>query len=215
MHYLLAKLPLIEFKIPKINHCAINQIMLDHQPLIQNYANILFTGAFTEQMADKILGQMMIIDQAINLDQQVKSFMSSPIIRQIDKITVLTRLIKKFNLEKIVQQFLHLLVKNGRMSSLTKIVLCGNQLLCQRRNIKIIEVASARKLNLSEEKWFQAWLKKHIQPEIMVRFSQDQSIIGGVIIRYDSKLMDYSISGALKKIQRTVKNLKILAVSKN
>ena len=52
-------------------------------------------------------------------------------------------------------------------------------------------------------------LEMEIGLKINLQTDIDPSLIGGVIIKYDSNLIDYSIQGALTKIKKVTTNAKI------
>ena len=185
-----------------------NDKRLNNNKLIKNYATALFESSDSSVLQEKILEQIIIIDQIINNDVQISKFMYSPIVRVIDKISIVTLLIQNFKIQPIIQQFLHVLVKNGHMSIFSSIISRYRKLLNDSKNIKMVELISSKVLNVDEKNWFQNYLEKLLNKKISLNFCHDESILGGIIIQYDSILIDCSIAGALKKITKAAKKIR-------
>lgn len=186
-----------------------SDIKLNSTKLIKNYATALFESVNSDQMQEQILEQITAIDQLINNDIEIKAFMCSPIVKNIDKLKVIDLITEKFIIQAVAKQLLHLLIKNGRLAIFPSVVSYYRQLLNSSKNIKMVELISYGPLSEDEKEWFQEYLANQLKQKILINFSHDRSIIGGIIIQYDSMLIDCSIAGALKKIARVAKNVRI------
>ncbi|WP_250311847.1 ATP synthase F1 subunit delta [Rickettsia endosymbiont of Oedothorax gibbosus] len=185
-----------------------NSIMINNK-LVQNYTSALFNNALANALEDKIFEQIKIIDQLINDNAQIKEVIFSPIVKNIDKCKIIELIAKNFNVESTVKQLLLILLKHSRMPILSNIVVLYQQLLNKSRNIKMVTITSAKILHSEEKQWLTEHLETDFHQKVAIKFSQNQSIIGGIIIQYDSVVRDYSIDGMLKKIIKTLKTTKI------
>ncbi len=176
--------------------------------LVQNYTSALFDNALANALEDKIFEQITIIDQFINDNLQIKDVIFSPIVKDIDKCKIIELITKNFNVESIVKRFLLILLKHSRMPILSSIVVLYQQLLNKSRNIKMVTIISAKILHSKEKQWLTKYLEADFQQKVAINFSQNQSVIGGIIIQYDSMVRDYSIAGMLEKIIKTLKTAK-------
>jgi F-type H+-transporting ATPase subunit delta len=177
--------------------------------LVRNYSLALFENIDNDLLADKILKQVKIIDELIQRNQEIKNILYSPIVEHNDKLQVIESITKNLNIESIVKQFLILLVKNSRISVLSSVIVYYQELLNKSRNIKTVRITSSKNLQDEEQKWLQRYLEDSLKQKVLINFNCDKSLIGGVIIEYDSILLDYSITGFLKKLQKNVKNTNI------
>ena len=179
--------------------------------LIQNYAVALFNNAEIGNIQDKIFEEITFINDVIEGNAKIKDLLSSPIVNKTDKIELINSLMKNVKANQITENFLLLLIKNSRTSILPNIVEFYNKLLNESKNIKIVQIISANKLKPTEQKWVKSNIEKELNQEVKLNFELDPTIIGGIIIKYDSILQDYSIKGSLDKIARTLKKVKIAA----
>jgi len=184
---------------------------MNKDSLIQNYAIALFNNAEISNIQDKILEEITFISNIIESNAKIKELLSSPIVNKADKKELINSLVKNIKVSEITQNFLLLLIKNSRTRILPNIVEFYNKLLNESKNIKIVQVISASELKPTEQKWVKSNIEKELNQEVEINFELDPAIIGGIMIKYDSILQDYSIKGSLDKIARTIKSAKIAA----
>ncbi|ABV75472.1 F0F1 ATP synthase subunit delta [Rickettsia akari str. Hartford] len=179
--------------------------------LIKNYAVALFNNAVVDNIQDKIFEEITAINRIITDNFDIREFLFSPIVNKNDKVNAVNSLAKNIKMSTIVQNFLLLLVKNSRTAILSNIVDTYNALLYESKNIKIVRVISANKLQPKEQEWIKSRIEKELNQKTEILFDIDSTIIGGIVIKYDSMLQDYSIKGSLEKITKTLKKVRIAA----
>ncbi|HJD55238.1 MAG TPA: F0F1 ATP synthase subunit delta [Rickettsia endosymbiont of Pyrocoelia pectoralis] len=179
--------------------------------LTQNYAIALFNNAEIDNITDKIFDEITLVNSLIEDNPEIKEFLSSPIIDKINKVELVDSLVKSIKISTMLQNFLLLLIKNSRTNILSDIVEAYNKLLYESKNIKIVKVISASKLQSKEQEWIKAAIEKELKQETEINFEIDPSIMGGIIIKYDSILQDYSIKNSLAKIAATLKSVRVVA----
>ncbi|AFB26835.1 MULTISPECIES: ATP synthase F1 subunit delta [spotted fever group] len=177
--------------------------------LIKNYAVALFNNAMVDNIQDKIFEEITSINRIITDNFDIREFLFSPIVNKNDKINAVNSLAKNIKISTIVQNFLLLLVKNSRTAILSNIVDAYNTLLYESKNIKIVQVISANKLQPKEQEWIKSRIEKELNQKTEILFDIDNTIIGGIVIKYDSMLQDYSIKGSLEKITKVLKTVNI------
>ncbi|MFP3011475.1 MAG: ATP synthase F1 subunit delta [Rickettsia sp.] len=179
--------------------------------LIENYAVALFNNAMVDNIQDKIFEEITAINRIITDNFDIREFLFSPIVNKDDKINVVNSLVKNTKFNKIVNNFLLLLVKNSRTAILSNIVDAYNTLLYESKNIKIVQVISANKLQPKEQEWIKSRIEKELNQKTEIIFNIDSTIIGGIVMKYDSMLQDYSIKGSLEKITKALKKVRVAA----
>ncbi|WP_347939100.1 ATP synthase F1 subunit delta [Rickettsia oklahomensis] len=177
--------------------------------LIGNYAIALFNNAMVDSIQDKVFEEITFINSIITDHFDIRECLFSPIVNRNDKINVVNSLVKNTKIHTIVHNFLLLLIKNSRITILSDIVSIFNKLLYESKNIKIVQVISANKLQPKEQEWIKSHIEKELDQKTEILFAIDNTIIGGIVIKYDSMLQDYSIKGSLDKIMKVLKKVNI------
>ncbi len=173
--------------------------------LVQNYTSALFDNAIKNALEDKILEHIKVINTLIQNNQKVKDTLLSPIAKYSDKLEIVELIAKNLDTQSIVKQFLLILLKHSRISILPNIIVLYQELLNKKRHIKIVKVTSSKLLQTEGKSWLQRYLEDILQQQVAINFEHDPTIIGGIIIQYDNIVQDYSLAGALKKINKTLK----------
>ncbi|PCJ27592.1 MAG: ATP synthase F1 subunit delta [Rickettsiales bacterium] len=183
--------------------------MLLDLKVVKNYAQALFLKAKDLSKEDKILEQISIISDITEASPLAKEVLCSPIIDHSLKIKLIDLLAKKYKFDKISQRFLYVLVKNTRCNFISKIVDEFGKMLAESKGIKAVNVSSAFKLGKKELSFIKGFLETELNKKIELTTKEDASLIGGVVIEYDSNLIDCSVHGALEKIQKVALKSKV------
>ncbi|ABV73940.1 F0F1 ATP synthase subunit delta [Rickettsia canadensis str. McKiel] len=185
------------------------EVYMNKNNLIGNYTIALFNNAMVDNIQDKVFEEITSINSIITDNVDIREFLFSPIVNKNDKIKAINSLAKNTKINTIVYNFLLLLIKNFRMTILSDIISVFNKLLCESKNIKIVQVISANKLKPKEQEWIKSHIEKELNQKTEILFDIDSNIIGGIVIKYDSMLQDYSIKGSLDKITKVLKKVNI------
>ena len=132
----------------------------------------------------------------------MRNVLCSPVIDHAVKVRLVDLVVTKYQFEEISKQFLYVLIKNARCLLLPRISSMLNELIAATKGVKLVEVSSAFKLDTKEIKFIQEFLETELGKKIELLTNVDTSLIGGVIIKYDSNLIDYSVQGALDRIKK-------------
>ncbi len=96
--------------------------------------------------------------------------------------------------------FLAILCSDKRLTLLPDIALLYQSMLAEREGIVKVEVISAQALEAAQQNKMQKALEDRFKSKVSVDYRQDQSLIGGVLIRAGNWVMDGSIKGKLAKL---------------
>ncbi len=185
--------------------------MANDLQVVRSYAEAIFKSAKKVGKQEEALKQMQAVQQLINDAPKLQQVLFSPIIPKVRKFEFIKLIANKLNLEIIVEQFLLLLAKNGRLLVLSDLLEYYLKLLNESTQIKEVHLISAGALDETEKEKLSQDLVTMLKCQINIHFTQDPAIIGGIIIKYDSLFMDYSIAGALNKILKAAKDPHISA----
>jgi ATP synthase F1 delta subunit len=176
---------------------------MENSKVVNNYARALFSNALSCGKVEEVLSQIKVLGGAIDRDRFVKEGISSPIIAPIRKVEMLSKVMGQLALHDLTKQFLLTMVKNSRIEFLDKVIDCYQGLLDENNSVKVVHVTSARPLDKKDQDFIKDYLSKEISQKIELKLEEDKKIIRGIVIRYDSKVIDCSILGAIKKIEQT------------
>lgn len=127
-------------------------------------------------------------------------FLSSPNIPMSERLTAIEQAFSPSLPENVVS-FLQLLCEKGRIRSFDGCVQEYNALLKASEHISTAKVVSAVELTQDEKKRLQAKLEKMCGNPVIMDCSTDKSLMGGVVIELDGKVMDGSLRRRLHEVK--------------
>ncbi len=105
-------------------------------------------------------------------------------------------------IEKIIQSFAKLLMKNGQAGNLNRIIGRYEELYAKKHNILNISVSTVAELGKDDiENLEQELKKKYKADKVAVNEIIDQRNIGGMKIKIGDIVYDYTLAGRLKQLQ--------------
>ncbi len=183
--------------------------MLLDLKVIKNYAQALFNKSLAASNAAKVLEQISVFAILSQKSDSINKALCSPIIDRDLKISLIDKISSKYKFDKISQQFLHVIVKNSRFALLPQIVSELENMTAEALGITSAEVVSAFKLGKKEIDTIKGFLEAELGKKVELTARADESLIGGMVIKYDSNLIDCSVHGALERVRKVAVKSKI------
>ena len=168
--------------------------------VLEPYAEALMSLAQTNNLVDRIGEDVASLLNLLKESPELQQFLGNPIVKAEDKKAVLRR-IGGEELHPYTRNFLNLLVDRRRILFLEGICQQFQAILRKLNQTVLAEVTSAVELNEQQQQSVrekvQAMTSAH-QVELDTKIDPD--LIGGVIIKVGSQLIDASLRGQLRRI---------------
>lgn len=174
--------------------------MQKEKNIIRKYAISFLEIAATQKNTDKIIEELNSLTEAFTQNKQTFKLLCSSTIKIADRKKLLQDIIQENKINSIIENFILLLVENKRLKYLEEITTKINDLNTENYG-KIIEVVTTKKLNEQELETVKEILQKEFNQNIIIKNIINENILGGIIVRYGSMLIDASYDGLLKKIK--------------
>ncbi len=173
--------------------------------IVEPYAAALMSLAqskdLTERFAEDVRSLLNIMDES----PELKEFMGNPIIKPEDKKSVIQRMVRN-EIDPYMSNFLMLLVDRGRIIFIEQI---GKQYLALLRELNqtvLAEVTSTVELNEDQKNTVRERVKSMTDAkEVEIETKIDSSLLGGVMIKVGSQIIDSSLKGQLRRIGISLK----------
>ena len=174
--------------------------------LSSRYINALFELCEDYKNIKKVLSDFEYFLKLTKENENLSNFINSPTIGKNILSKTLTDVLRKSNADELTINFCGVICKNGRISSLTKFMQEFIREVNRRRGELLVEVFSAYKLNKSEvENLKKIILNKTNAKNISLFTYVDDTLIGGLIVKYGSKMIDSSIKTKLINLELAMK----------
>ena len=163
------------------------------------YAQALMSLAQQNDLAEQFGETFRDLESLLSESREFKDFVLNPVIKNEDKKSVLKQVMGDAN--PYLLNFIMLLVDKRRIIFLESIVEQYLSLLRKLNQTVLAEVTSARELNDEQKDSIVEKVKGIVEArDVELKTSVDPNLIGGVIIKVGSKVIDASLRGQLRRI---------------
>ena len=139
-------------------------------------------------------------------NKNLNNLLFSPTVGKTRQGKVLNDILKKAKADKLTINFFGVLCRNGRVNLITKIMKEFLNEVSRRRGEILVEVFSPYKLDKKEEDDLKKIiLSKTNGKNISLLTHIDSSLLGGLIVKYGSKMIDTSIRTKLNNLELAMK----------
>lgn len=168
--------------------------------IIEPYAQALMALAQSHDLADQVGENVALVLELLESSDELSQFLANPLLKTDLKKSVL-RQVAGDRLHPYMANFLMLLVDRGRITFLDGICRQYQTLLRQLRGTVLAEVTSAAELTEEQQ---QSVRQKVVAmtgaQNVDLQIKLDPDLIGGVIIKVGSQVVDASLRGQLRRI---------------
>ncbi len=168
--------------------------------VIEPYAQAYMSIAQSHDLLDQFNDDVSAILQLLSESDDLRKLVESPMIRPDTKKAVIRQILGD-QVHAYTLNFLLLLVDRGRLLFLSGICRQYQTLLRKLKGIALAEVKTAVQLSADQEEQ----IKQKVQSitgsqSVDLEVDVDPSLLGGVIIKVGSRVIDASLRGQLRRI---------------
>ena len=166
------------------------------------YARALFDFSVEKNIMHQITADFQNLETFLDETAELTEYLNNPIVSQEAKREVLTKTLEsQINTETF--KFLIILINRDRINLLGSIISNYLELVYETASIKMIEVSTAFTFTNSQKNTLIKKLKELTNArEIRLVISVDSSLIGGFLIKTESKVIDFSVKNQLQRLAK-------------
>lgn len=136
-------------------------------------------------------------------DKDVVKFLSSPKVNKEDKKSFLSNSFKK--IQKVTDSFLKVLVDNSNVTMLNEIITEMINIIDDEKGIITIEVITVNELDAIQKDLIQTYFNNKLNKIIKIKESINPNLVGGLIIKYEGKIIDGSLFNKHESLKEYLK----------
>jgi F-type H+-transporting ATPase subunit delta len=171
------------------------------------YASALF-GLANEQDDVKTLEQDVgILKEFIAKSVDLNRLISSPIYSRGEQQSAITAIARKLDLNSTMTNTLALMAAKRRLFVVPFFLSVLSDLIADSKNEITAEVVSATSLSKSQLDKLAKRLKANFDKDVNINSTVDENLIGGMIVKVGSRMIDTTILAKLNSLQNTMKEV--------
>ena len=166
------------------------------------YAKAIYELAIEKKILTKIVDDFMCFKKLLEESDSLSNLIMSPSISKSDKQNLILKILNKAKAQKLTTNFFGTLASNGRLLLINEVI---NDFLSEisRINGEVkAEVTSSFILDQDQQKTvIKAISEATGIKKIILSTNVDESLIGGLIVKIGSKMIDNSIKTKLNRLE--------------
>jgi F-type H+-transporting ATPase subunit delta len=166
------------------------------------YARALFDFSVEKNIMHQVTADFQNLETFLDENAELTEYLNNPLVSQEAKREILAKILQsQVNAETF--KFLMVLVNRDRISLLKSVISNYLELVYETASIKMIEVSTAFAFTNLQKNMLIKKLKELTNArEIRLVITVDSSLIGGFLIKTDSKVIDFTVKNQLQNLAK-------------
>lgn len=173
--------------------------------LAGRYATALFALAEENKSIDAVQASLATLSAAMAESDDLRALTSSPVVSRDDAGRAIVATAKSLGLDNLSTNVLGVLAANRRLDQIPAVIRAFSTLASDHRGEITAEVTSAHPLDGKQIDALKAQLKKRVGSDVSVTTAVDSSILGGLVVKIGSQMIDSSIKTRLNTLSQAMK----------
>jgi F-type H+-transporting ATPase subunit delta len=151
---------------------------------------------------EKTVAEFQQMAGVVNSSRELRNVLQNPAVSREQKLKLLDSIIQRIGATKMLRNFLAVLIDHGRIGNIGDLLEQFKQELDRRLGIAEAKVSSVRELSSAEKKSLEQQLVAITGMTVRATYSQDVTLLGGVLVRVGSTIYDGSVQGRLQRMRQ-------------
>lgn len=169
------------------------------------YAAAFFDLARDSSAIDKIEGELISLQAAIDGSADLQSFLRSPVYDRTEQVNAVTALAERAGYAPLTGNFLKLVAKNRRLFALEDMIRAFHALAAADRGEVSAEAMTAAPMNDDQIKALRLEIERMVGKAVNLETRVDPDLLGGLVVKIGSKMVDASLKTKLNRLKTVMK----------
>lgn len=175
--------------------------------LAGRYALALIDLADEKKELDQVADDLSALKALIAESEDLRKLIRSPLLSRAAKSRAMAAILEKAGMGEITRRFILVVTRNRRLFALPRMIDAYLAELARRRGEITAEVVSATELNDTQQKALVEALRAAVGGKVQIDLKVDRDLIGGLIVKVGSRMVDNSLRSKLQRLQLAMKGV--------
>ncbi|KIN62058.1 ATP synthase subunit delta [Sulfitobacter noctilucicola] len=175
--------------------------------IAQRYASAVYEIAKDAKAVKAIESDLESLQGALNDSEDFRDLINSPVYSREEQGAAVAAIAKKAKLSQTMTNTLALMASKRRLFVLPALVKTLRDTIAADKGEVTAEVTSAKALTKAQSDKLAKSLKATTGKTVSLQTTVDESLIGGLIVKVGSKMIDTSIRSKLNSLQNVMKEV--------
>ena len=177
----------------------------DTSGLAGRYAGALFDLAKDQKALDQVQADLSGMKGLLAESADLTRLIESPAISKDDQVRALTSVAKQAGASELTTRFLGLLADKRRAFALPQIINAYEAMLSDEKGEVQAELISAVELSKEQTDAVRDKISQSVGKTVTMTSSVDPSLLGGLVVRVGSRMIDASLKTKLHQLELAMK----------
>ncbi len=168
--------------------------------LAGRYASALFDLALEGDRLDEVATDLADLDDLLGKSADLERLVRSPVISSKEQTRAMAAVVARAGATDLVRRLVGVLAERRRLYALAAVIAEFERLLAAHRGEVRADVVSASKLSRDQLDAIRAALGKVVDGIVTVDARVDEELIGGLVVRVGSRMVDCSLKTKLERL---------------
>jgi F-type H+-transporting ATPase subunit delta len=171
------------------------------------YATALFELAKEGGALKALEADTVALSEALAISPELRAAISSPVVTREDQGNVIRAVGTKLGVSALMGNTLALMSEKRRLFVLPQLLAnLADQIAAEKGEVTA-EVSAARALTAAQSKKLAETLKARVGKTVKLKTTVDESLIGGLVVKLGSTMIDTSVKAKLAALQNAMKEV--------
>jgi F-type H+-transporting ATPase subunit delta len=169
------------------------------------YATAVFELAVSRGAIDAVADNLSRLQALIDESGDLRRLIRSPLFSREQQSRAMDAVLEKAKLSELVRNFVAVVARNRRLFALEGMIRTYRDLVARHRGEVTAEVISATPLSEAQRAAVEQALRRAVGSNVAVDAQVDPALIGGMVVRVGSRMVDSSLRSKLQRLQLAMK----------
>lgn len=165
------------------------------------YAAALFDLAKDQGQIDQVEKDIEGFQNLLDMSEDLRRMVASPVIPEDEQANAIANLLEKAGISGLTANFFKLVAKNRRLFAVSDMISAFRSIAAADRGEVTAEITTATELSDDQTAALKATLKESVGKDVQLDVSIDPAILGGLIVKIGSRMVDSSLRSKLSQMK--------------
>ena len=171
------------------------------------YAKALADLAGEAGALETVEHDVQALAAALEESEELSRFIRSPLFKAAQQKAVMGAILDKAKAHDLTRRFVDTLIANRRLALLPDAITAFQRLLAERRGEMEVVAITAQPMSAAAQKKLAGRLKDVLDRKVDIVNTVDPDIIGGLVLRIGSRMIDASVKHRLEALKSALKGV--------
>lgn len=171
------------------------------------YAQAVFDIAKADGAVDALAREVEALSETVAASDELRAVLASPVLSREDQARAIGAVADALGLKPTLKNTLALMSENRRLFALPQLLAALRGLIAEARGEMTAEVVAARALTAEQAERLTRTLSEKSGKTVKLDTRIDEGLIGGMIVRLGSQMIDTSVRSKLSSLQNAMKEV--------